>query len=43
MAKVVMLTAMAGAGLDLTYGDVYETDDVEAARFLEHNAAREYN
>jgi hypothetical protein len=41
--KVVMLTAMAGAGLDLSYGDVYETDKVEAARFLEHNAAREYD
>lgn len=41
--KVVMLTAMAGAGLDLSYGDVYETDDVEAARFLEHNAARKYD
>ena len=43
MAKVVMLTAMAGAGLDLSYGDVYETDDVEAARFLEHQAAREFD
>jgi hypothetical protein len=41
--KVVMLTAMAGAGLDLSYGDVYETDEVEAARFLEHNAAREFD
>lgn len=43
MAKVVMLTAMAGAGLTLVYGDVYETDDVEAARFLEHQAAREFD
>jgi hypothetical protein len=41
--KVVMLTAMAGAGLDLSYGDVYETDEVEAARFLEHHAAREFD
>ncbi|MFO0939833.1 MAG: hypothetical protein U0930_03620 [Pirellulales bacterium] len=41
--KVVMLTAMAGAGLDLSYGDVFETDETEAKRLLEYNSAREFD
>lgn len=41
--KVVMLTAMAGAGLDLSYGDVFETDETEAKRLLDYNSAREFD
>jgi hypothetical protein len=43
LVKVVMLTSMAGESLSLTYDDVYETDEVEAARFLDHKAAREFD
>lgn len=41
MARVVMMTAMAGVGIDLQCGDIFETDDATAARLLDTGAARE--
>lgn len=41
MARVVMLTAAAGPGLDLQYGDIFETDQATADRLLELGSARE--
>lgn len=41
MARVVMLTAAAGPGLNLQYGDVFETDQATADRLLSLGSARE--
>ncbi len=40
MVRVVMLTAAAGPGLNVQYGDVFETDQATADRLLEFGAAR---
>jgi hypothetical protein len=41
MARVVMLTSAAGPGLDLQFGDIFETDQTTADRLLELGSARE--
>lgn len=41
MVRVVMLTSAAGPGLDLQFGDIFETDQATADRLLEYRSARE--
>lgn len=40
MVRVVMLTAAAGPGLNVQYGDVFETDQATADRLLQLGSAR---